>query len=82
MEDFFVIVHNKIDNAWNPPDGSLEIFIWDYCEEVLDIPFELLLDIFYTKEGIEISLNGVNEEIIGEDWYINLCRLSYFSKTN
>ena len=82
MEDFFIIPPKKIESAWNPPDGSLELFILDYCEEVLSIPLFLIEDAFYTDEGIEIELKNLEDFMIGEDWYINLVRLSNYAKAS
>jgi len=82
MEDFFIIPKKKIDPAWNPPDMSLEFFVLEYCEEVLDIPLHLIAYASYTNEGIEIALCNLEENIIGEDWYINLFRLSNYAKAS
>ena len=82
MEDFFIIPENKIDPAWNPPDRSLEIFVLDYCEDVLDIPLHMIADASYTEEGIELDLCNLEEYMLGEDWYINLFRLSNYAKAS
>jgi len=82
MEDFFIIPTNKIETAWNPPDKSLELFVLDYCEEVLDIPLFLISDASYTEEGLEIDLCNLEEYMAGEDWYINLFRLSNYAKAS
>lgn len=67
MENFFIIPNSKIDPAWNPPDRSLELFVQDYCEE----------------DGLEIMLvEDLENEIIGEDWYINLFRISIYAKAS
>lgn len=78
IEDFFVIPNNKIEKAWNPPDRSLELYILDYCEEILDIPLYLIEDASYTEEGIEIDLHNLEDSMIVEDWYVNLYRLSSY----
>ena len=82
MEDFFIIPEKKIESAWNPPDKSLEIFVLDYCEEVLDIPLVLITEAICTDEGIEISLDNLEDVTLGEDWYINLLRLSSYMKAS
>jgi hypothetical protein len=82
MEDFFIIPPKEIESAWNPPDRSLEIFILDYCEEVLSIPLFVIEDAFYTDEGLEIELKNLEDWMIGEDWYINLFRLSNYAKAS
>ena len=82
MEDFFIIPPKKIESAWNPPDRSLEIFILDYCEEVLSIPLFVIDDACYTDEGLEIELKNLEDWMMGEDWYINLFRLSNYAKAS
>jgi len=82
MEDFFIIGQQKIDPAWNPPDKSLELFVLDYCEEVLDIPLYVISDASYTDEGIELDLYNLEDSMSGEDWYINLFRLSNYVKAS
>jgi len=51
MEDFFIIPYRNIDSAWNPPDRSLEFFVLEYCEEILEIPLYLIEDARCTDEG-------------------------------
>lgn len=82
MEDYFIIPENKIDPAWNPPDKSMELLVLDYCEEVLDIPSFLISDAYYTDEGLEIELENLENWMIGEDWYINLFRISNYTKVS
>lgn len=82
MEDFFIIPENKIESAWNPLDRSLELFVLDYCEEVLNIPLFVVEDASYSEEGIEVELKNLEDWMIGEDWYINLFRLSNYAKAS
>jgi hypothetical protein len=82
MEDFFIVPHGKIDSAWNPPDRSLELFVLEYCEEVLDIPLHVIEDAYYTDEGVEISLKNLEESMTAEDWYINLFRISNYARAS
>lgn len=82
MEDFFIIPENKIESAWNPPDRSLELFVLDYCEEVLNIPLFIIEDACHTDEGMEIELRNLEDWMIGEDWYVNLFRLSNYAKAS
>ena len=82
MEDFFIIPPKKIESAWNPPDRSLELFILNYCEEVLSIPLFVIDDACYTDEGLEIELKNLEDWMMGEDWYINLFRLSNYVKAS
>ena len=82
MEDFFIIPEKKIDSAWNPPDKSLELFVLDYCEEVLDMPLYVIADASYTSEGLEIDLCNLEDFMLGEDWYTNLFRLSHYARAS
>ncbi len=82
MEDFFIIPESKIDTAWNPPDKSLELFVLEYCEEVLDIPLHVISDASYTEEGLELDFHHLEDWMVGEDWYINLLRLSYYARAS
>jgi hypothetical protein len=82
MEDFFIIPHKKIDNGWNPPDKCLEFFVLEYCEEILDIPLFVIEQVGYTDEGIEVELRNLEDWMIGEDWYLNLFRLSNYARAS
>lgn len=82
MEDFFIIPQLKIDPAWNPPDKSLELFVLEYCEDVLDMPLHVIADASYTDEGIELDLYNLEEFMLGEDWYINLFRLANYARAS
>ncbi len=82
MEDFFIIPKNRIDSAWNPPDHSLEFFVLEYCEEVLDIPLYVVEQVHYTEGGMEVELKNLDDWMIGEDWYINLFRLSNYARAS
>ncbi len=82
MEDYFVIPNHKIENAWNPPDRSLELFVLEYCEEVLDLPLFLVAEAQFNNEGLEIELQNLEDWMIGEDWYINLFRVAVFAQAS
>lgn len=82
MEDFFLIPNKNIDNAWNPPDRSLELFVLEYCEEVLNIPLYLIEDANYTYEGIEIEFKELEPWMAEEDWYIHLFRVSNYIRAS
>jgi hypothetical protein len=77
-----IVPENKIESAWNPLDRSLELFVLDYCEEVLAIPLFVIEDAFYTNEGVEVDLKNLEDWMMGEDWYINLFRLSNYAKAS
>lgn len=82
MEDYFVIAHQNIETAWNPPDRSLEFFVLEYCEEVLALPLFLVSYAQFTHEGLKIKLQHLEDWMIGEDWYINLFRLTRFAQAS
>ena len=82
MEDFFFIPNKNIESAWNPPDRSLDLYVLEYCEEVLDIPLYLIEDARCTREGMEIELKGLESWMIEEDWYINLFRVSNYVRAS
>lgn len=82
MEDFFIIPETKIEKAWNPPDRSLELFVLDYCEEVLNLPLMLIIDAAYTDQGMVIELHNLEPWMMDEDWYVNLFRVSNFIKAS
>ena len=82
MEDFFIIPHSRIEKEWRYPDMSLDFFALEYCEEVLDIPLFCIEDADYVDEGLEIQLKPSQNQMHGEDWYINLVRLSVYMRAS
>ena len=82
MEDYFIVPTTKIKSGCNAPDLSLEFFVLDYCEEVLNVPLYVVHDASYTTEGIELELRNLEDWMIGEDWYINLFRISEYAKAS
>lgn len=74
MEEFFIINIKKIDKSWNIEDLYISYNALDYCEEILDIPQEYILDVVMTSEGLEITLTDAYDE--DEDWYMQLKRIS------
>lgn len=82
MEEFFIISSRKIDSDWSLSDLRDSYHAMDYCEEVLDIPEEFLMDAVLTGEGLEITLCDLSEEEleIDNDWYMQLRRISNNTK--
>jgi hypothetical protein len=78
MEEFFIISSRKIDSDWSLGDLYDDNHAYDYCEEVLDIPEEFIMDATLTGEGLEISLCDLSEEKlrIDNDWYMQLRRVA------
>ena len=74
MEEFFVIRRRKLDKSWNlsdlmiNPNNAL-----DYCEQVLDIPEEYLVEATMGSAGLEITVIDADED---EDWYMQLQRVA------
>ena len=82
MEDYFVIPNHKIETAWNPRDRSLELFVLEYCEEVLDLPLFLVAEAHFSNAGLEIELQNLEDWMIGEAWYINLFRVGLYAQAS
>ncbi len=82
MEEYFLVPNHHIESGWNPQDNSLEFFVLDYCEEVLNVPLYVVHNASYTTEGIELELRNLEDWMIGEDWYINLFRISDYAKAS
>jgi len=51
----------------------------EYCEEELSILAYIIKDAALCDEGIELELWNLEDWMIGEDWYINLFRLSRYA---
>jgi len=77
MEDFFVIPIVDIDPSWSLRGFHHDFYASEYCEEVLDIPSDYLEEANLSEEGLEISLIN-DENIIEEDWYIQLRCISKY----
>ena len=78
MEEFFIISVRNIDSDWSLGDLREEYHAIEYCEQVLDIPEEYIMDAMLTDEGLEVSLCDLDEESLfyDDDWYIQLKRIS------
>ena len=73
MEELFIIGRRKLDKSWNLHDLYEPNNAFDYCEQILDIPEEYIMDAEMSSEGLEITLADINDE---EDWYMQLKRIS------
>jgi len=71
MEELFVIKKRSLDNNWNLSDLHEPHNAFDYCEQILDIPEEYIVEAEMGSEGLEITLLDADAE---EDWYIQLLR--------
>lgn len=70
MEEFFVIKKGKLDKSWNLSDLHEPNNAFDYCEQMLDIPEEHLVDAGMSSAGLEITVLAIDNE----DWYMQLLR--------
>ena len=73
MEEFFVIKRRKLDKSWNLNDLHEANNAFDYCEQMLDIPEEHLVEAEMGASGLEITVIDVD---IDEDWYMQLQRVA------
>ncbi len=75
MQDFFLIPIMDIDPMWSVRGFSHDYYAQEYCKEILNIPSEFIEEAYLCKQGLEIRLTGF-EELIEEDWCIQLMRIS------
>ena len=73
MEEFFVIARRRVDKSWNLNDLFEYSNAICYCEEILDIPEEHIVDVAMGEEGLEVTIIDADES---EDWYTQLHRVA------
>ena len=73
MEEFFVIRKTKLDKSWNLSDLYEPNNAFDYCEQILDIPEEYIVDASMSSEGLELTVVDADSD---EDWYMQLLRVA------
>ena len=73
MEEFFVIKRRKLDKSWNLNDLHETNNAFDYCEQMLDIPEEYIVNAGMGPAGLEITVIDADIE---EDWYMQLQRVA------
>jgi len=78
MEEFFIISRQNIDSSWNLTDLRDDYNALEYCEQILDIPEELIDYATLSSEGLEIVLCDLSSDNLDydEDWYLQLRRIS------
>ena len=78
MEEFFIISRQNIDSSWNLSDLRDDYNALEYCEQILDIPEELIDYATLSSEGLEIVLCDLSSDNLDydEDWYLQLRRIS------
>jgi len=73
MEEFFVIRKRKLDKSWNLSDLHEPNNAFDYCEQMLDIPEEYIVEASMSSEGLELTVVDADTD---EDWYMQLLRVA------
>ncbi|MCH9741493.1 MAG: hypothetical protein K0U38_11750 [Epsilonproteobacteria bacterium] len=78
MESLVIIPIKSIDSDWNLAAIDYDFCPFEYCEEMLDIPSESIYDASLSNAGLEINLIDF-EEVMNEDWYIQLERIAKYT---
>ena len=80
MEEFFIISRQNIDSSWSISDLRDDYNALEYCEQILDIPEELIDYATLSSEGLEITLAELSSDDLDydEDWYLQLRRISSY----
>ena len=80
MEEFFIISRQNIDSSWSISDLRDDYNALEYCEQILDIPEELIEYATLSSEGLEITLCELSSDDLDydEDWYLQLRRISSY----
>jgi len=77
MEEFFIIPRQNIDSSWSLNDLRDNYNALEYCEQILDIPEELVDYATLGSDGLEIVLLELDDMLdYDEDWYLQLRRIS------
>ena len=77
MEEFFVVPIVEIDPSWSLRGFHHDYYASEYCRLVLGIPSDHLEGANLSENSLEINLTD-SEEIIEEEWYIQLRRISKY----
>ncbi len=81
MEEFFIISRQNIDSSWSLSDLRDDYNALEYCEQILDIPEELIEYATLGSDGLEISLLELDDSLdYDEDWYLQLRRISNYQQ--
>lgn len=74
LERYFII--DSFEDGWGIDEFAYEELLFDYCTEVLFIPFEKIDELQMIGELLEISLCDLELDDAREDWYINLHKIN------
>ena len=77
MEEFFVVPIVEIDPSWSLRGFRHDYYASEYCRLVLGIPSDHLENASLSENSLEIDLTD-SKEIIEEEWYIQLKRISTY----
>lgn len=77
MEETLLIPIMDFDPNWIMKGYESSLYALEYCEHVLEIPADYILESFLGEDGIELSLL-INEEVLREDWYLHVKRLAMY----
>lgn len=80
MEDFFIIPIERLDGEL--PLMGYEFFALEYCQDTLDIPLYYIEEVGLNEDGLEIQLKNLNMSMSKEDWYIQLFRMSSYTRAS
>jgi hypothetical protein len=81
VEEFFIISRQNIDSSWSLSDLRDDYNALEYCEQILDIPEELIEYATLGSDGLEISLLELDDSLdYDEDWYLQLRRISNYQQ--
>ncbi|WP_174247221.1 hypothetical protein [Arcobacter sp. LA11] len=74
-EKYFVI--SEFEEGWGMEEIECEEQVYDYCVDALFIPEEKIEDLAINDEFyLEVTLKDLESDDLGEDWYVNLFKMS------
>ncbi len=75
MKAFFTVPIMDLDPSWSLRAFHHDIYALEYCKLVLGIPSDYIEDANLCENKLEVNLID-SKEIIEEEWYIQLRRVS------
>ncbi len=80
MEDYFIIPLDRL--VGELPIFDFELFALEYCQEDLDIPLHHIEEAILDNDGLQIQLKNLENRMSGDDWYVQLFRISCYSRAS
>lgn len=74
FEKYFVV--GDFEDGWGLDEFIHDELLYDYCTEVLFIPYEKIEELNMLSFGLEILLCDLESDDVTEDWYVNLLKNS------